>query len=451
MTPEPFMNSIESPETYNETLIRLESELIGSIILKPSLLPTISFILTSESFQSNSNSILFDSLISISSNQQTISTVSLVKHLQSINRLSTIGGLEYINKLTEYIPSTDEALAEEKAKYILEQSKIRKASKLSDRFKTTTNVSELIELTKEIETTLNHQPNSDIPEISEGLEYAWKEFNELRENPDKKPNIPTGFKDLDELIGGLIPGRIYLVGARPSVGKTSLGIRIARNVSITRPTIFFSLEMPKKEIIDRLIAQESGVSHRLFTTGETPEDQLEELVNSFNRLTTYKLLIDESAPQSLNSITIKANRIKEKYKDLGLIVIDYIQLVKSERKNLDSVEEIKEASRGFKILAKKLNCPIILLAQLNRDSVKPGYKSNNSEDHEPQLHHLKGSGDLEQDCDVCILLDRPELRSPHIKDLEGKGLAYIRKNRHGDIGTIPLNYNKTCGRFESLL
>lgn len=437
-------------EESTKTTLTVESEIIASILLNPPVFPSIKFILSSEDFQSNTFSTIFDSISEIASSNSEISTISLVKNLQKNNRLSTIGGIEFINQLTDSIPSTQKEIVEEKARYILEQSKIRKASKLSDRFKTISSVNGLIDLTKEIESTLNYQPDFDIPEFIDGLESCWNEFNEIREYPTKRPSIPFGFTGLDELLGGLVAGRIYLIGARPSVGKTALASRIARNVSQTKPVVFFSLEMPKKEIIDRLICQEAGISHKLFTVGETPDHQLDQLTNSLNILGNYKLFIDDSAPQTLNDLTVKSNRIKDRFGEIGLIVIDYIQLVRSDRKELNSVEEIKEVSRGFKILAKKLNCPILLLAQLNRESTKPSF-GNKQEDLEPQLHHLKGSGDLEQDCDVCILLDRPELRNPTIKDMEGKALAYIRKNRHGEIGTIPLNYNKLCGRFEELL
>jgi replicative DNA helicase len=260
--------------------------------------------------------------------------------------------------------------------------------------------------------------------------------------------VPSGFADLDSLTGGFQPSDLIIVAGRPSQGKTALALSVARNASVLHdvPIGIFSLEMSTQQLVMRLMCAEARVDAHKVRTGRLPEDEWKKLSTSVGRLYKAKILIDDTPGLAVLELRAKARRLKVEH-DIGLIVVDYLQLMQGPRNAQSREQEISAISRSLKALAKELNIPVVALSQLNRAVETRG-------DKRPALSDLRESGAIEQDADVVIFVHRPEMFGIHEQDGEAtEGLAeiIIGKQRNGPTDTIRLQFIKQYARFESRL
>lgn len=255
--------------------------------------------------------------------------------------------------------------------------------------------------------------------------------------------IGTGFRDLDNVISGLMPGGLYVLGARPSQGKTALALNVAAHAAIEQriPTLFFSLEMSQLELVNRMVCGEAGVDSRMLKEGNLSVLDWSKVAHGFARMCDAPLWVEDNAGIKAEQMIAMAKELKEAVGDLGLIVVDYLQLMggkQSDNRQLD----VSELSRGFKLMARELEVPVLLLSQLNR-----GLEQR--VDKRPMMSDLRESGAIEQDADVILFIYRDELYNP---DTEDKGTAEIlvAKQRNGPTGAVRLAYNGPLTRFEDM-
>ena len=285
--------------------------------------------------------------------------------------------------------------------------------------------------------------------IKEVLWSTFEHIDKLQETVGEVSGLATGFADLDRMTTGLQPGDLAIVAGRPSMGKTSWVLNVAQTVAIELgiPVGIFSLEMSKEQLVQRLLCAEGRVDAQRLRRGRLEPDEMQQLARAAGLLNTAPIWIDDSATGNVLEMKGKARRLKAETKDLGLVVVDYMQLMTGGIRKENRVQEVSEISRGLKALARELEIPLIALSQLSR---APEQRT----DRRPQLSDLRESGSIEQDADVVMFLYRPEYyHGPTDKDgnsLEGKAELIVAKQRNGPTGTVNLFFRKNFTLFESV-
>lgn len=280
--------------------------------------------------------------------------------------------------------------------------------------------------------------------VKDAMEY----IESIHSNSNSKFAVPTGFYELDELLGGFQKSDLIIVAARPSMGKTAFALTLTRNAAIDHnvPVGIFSLEMSTMQLVIRMLCAEGRLNAHLVRTGKLPPDEGAKLSRNVHKLTEAPIYVDDTPAQTILEIRAKARRLKVE-KNIGLIIIDYLQLMTGPAKAESREREISHISRSLKALAKELNIPVIALAQLNR-AVEA------RTDKRPQLSDLRESGSIEQDADVVLFLNRPEyygiLKDENGNSNEGVAEVIIGKQRNGPIGDVRLAFIKEYARFENL-
>ncbi|MBT8395853.1 MAG: replicative DNA helicase, partial [Gemmatimonadetes bacterium] len=284
--------------------------------------------------------------------------------------------------------------------------------------------------------------------IKEILWPTFEHIEKLQESKTGLTGVPTGFADIDRMTSGLQKGELAIVAARPSMGKTSWVLNVAQNAAIEHntPVAIFSLEMGKEQLVQRLLCAEGRVDSQRLRRGQLTADEYQRLAAAAGHLNTAPLWIDDSPGSNVLEMRAKARRLKAET-DLGLLIIDYMQLMAGHRRTESRVQEVSEISRGLKALARELEVPVVALSQLSR---APEQRT----DRRPQLSDLRESGSIEQDADLVMFLYRPEYYlGPVDKDgnsLEGKSELAIAKQRNGPTGSVDLFFHKAYTRFDSV-
>ena len=278
--------------------------------------------------------------------------------------------------------------------------------------------------------------------LDKNMPNTYEEIDELW--PEIAQGIPTGFTGLDEMIGGLRGGNAVIIGGRPSMGKTGFALSIARHVAIRgeRTVAFFSLEMSKREIRDRIVAAEAHINLGVLTNGNIPKYDRHKLLEASKAACYKRLIIDDTASVTVHRLCAKARRIKAKY-GLDLIVVDYLQIITPNEKSGNTNQEITKISRALKILAKRLDVPVVALAQLSR-AVEQRKGSRR-----PVLSDLRESGAIEQDADVVMFVFREEAYND-APEVKGKAEILVSKNRNGATGTVEVAFVNQYASFENL-
>ncbi len=400
-----------------------------------------------DDFYKTSHRKIFDCMCRLFEAAQPIDVLTLAETLRKESELDNIGGLDYLDFLEGLVPT---------ASAIVHHAKIvREKRILRDLIETATEiVTNSYDDSEEAEVILDRAEQA-IFQISERKSkrnfYSLKEIvksnfdaiEKLFENPGTVTGLESGFKDLDQLTSGFQPSDLIIVAGRPSMGKTSFALDIARFVATRRgKTVgLFSLEMSKEQIGLRLLCSEARMSSVKLRTGFIPSSGWPDLTAAAGRLSEAPLFIDDSADLSTLDLRARARRLMAEH-DLGMIVIDYLQLMHGRSGTESRQLEISEISRGIKGLAKELNIPIVALSQLSR-----GVESRT--DKRPLLSDLRESGSIEQDADVVMFIYRDEVYNPESPDV-GVAEILIRKQRNGPIGEVRLAFSKENTRFDNL-
>ncbi len=427
----------------------LEEAVLGAIMLEKSAFDTVIDVLKPECFYVEANQRIFRSMQGLQQKNMPIDLLTVVEELKFREELDLVGGAYYVSKLTNAVVSS--ANIETHSRIILQKFIQRELIRISgeiigDAYEDSTDVFELLDESesKLFEITNNHL-RRDYASISDVLVKTIQRIDDLRHRQDEISGVPTGFAILDRITYGWQPTDLIILAARPSVGKTAFALNLARNAALhpTKPTAvgFFSLEMSAGQLVQRILSAESEIWLEKIARGRLEEHEMKQLYKKgIEKLASAPIHIDDSAALNIFELRAKCRRLKNKH-NVGLIIIDYLQLMSgtSENRNTNREQEISRISRDLKGLAKELNIPIIALSQLSREVEKRGAKDGQKM---PQLSDLRESGAIEQDADMVMFLYRPEYHDITANEMgeSNKGETHVRiaKHRNGQLDTIKL-------------
>jgi replicative DNA helicase len=425
-----------------------ERAVLGSLIVYYPESDFILNILKPEDFYEERNRIVYETIIEIINEGHKINAQTIKLYLEKKGKLEEIGGLAYILELIEESLPVDalEPIVKDLKDKAVARGLIELAKKIIVKAKKIKDVNQLIEEAEAEIFRLNEERSvSEYYPISEIIQQVLKIINDLSKKDTIITGIPSGFYDLDKLTTGFHEGDLVIIAARPAMGKTSFALSIIHNVSVIErlPSAFFSLEMSKEQIGMRLLSLESRIPLKSLRSGFLGEKDLERLTEVALDIAKAPIYIDDTASLSILELRAKARRLKRE-KDIKLIVVDYLQLMRSHRRTENRQQEVAEISRGLKALAKELNIPVIALAQLSR-------QVEIRADKRPQLADLRESGSIEQDADLVMFIHRPEYykKNPTPEE-EGLAEIIIAKQRNGPTGIVKLAFIKDITKFENL-
>ncbi len=405
-------------------------------------------ILSYDDFYNAENKVLFNAIIEMYSQNIQIDIITLKNKLESMNVLQKIGGIAYITDLFNY--SATSGLVRQYAEIVKEKSIRRKLLKASKKIQELAyNNSEIIEnIVSEAERALEivsfDEQNNDFFQINSILQTSLDKLEELNKRKNKITGLETGFTDFDSKTAGLQNSDFILIAARPSMGKTAFVINIAQHVSVKKniTTAIFSLEMSKEQLVNRMLSAQSCIESQKIRTGEIENDEWAKIAEAASILSEAPIYIDDKTSISIPELRAKCRKLK-KEKNLGLVVIDYLQLMTFHGRAESRQQEISAISRALKSLARELEIPIIALSQLSRavEQRRPP---------RPILSDLRESGAIEQDADLVCFLYREEYYDPTAEEKKGVAEVIIAKQRNGSVGTVNLRWDAMYTRFSNL-
>ena len=428
-----------------------EQAVLGAIIIQNSILLQILDILNTDDFFSPANQHIFAAMQEMAAQEPPvpIDELTLLSQLESKQQLEQTGGVDYLNELSQKTPVAENA--EFYAHIVREKGQLRDiiltAHEVAKRGQeeNTENISEFIaEATDRLQSIDARTRLKSYSHLREVLAINFEELEKVSESPENVTGVPTGFTELDDLTRGLQKGDLIIIAARPSMGKTALAINMALYASghAQIPVLFFSLEMPKEHIAMRLICSESKVNNRKLLVGNLEQDDWDKLMEGTTHMMEAPLLIDDRSAISPNYIRKVIRQAKKEFPALGLVVVDYVQLMQSNLRNPSREQEMSEISRSLKAIAKEFSLPMVVLSQLNRGLERRTEKR-------PMMSDLRESGALEQDADVIFFIYRDEVYN---EDTDDKGIAEISiaKHRNGEIGMRRLAFIGQYTKFANL-
>ena len=425
--------------------IEAEQAVIGSMLTDKDAVMEAVEVLKPESFYREDNKLIFTAIVNLYNKSEPIDLVTVKDELFSMGSFEKVGGFEYLVTLPDKVPTT--ANVQKYIKIVEEKWTLRNLIKTANEiidlgYNPTEDVEDIMAgAEKKIFDIIQKNSQKTYTPINEVLVESFTKLEELYNRKSKITGVPTGFSDFDNMTAGLQGSDLILIAARPAMGKTAFALNIAAHAAIREnvPVALFSLEMSKDQLVNRILCMEAMVDSNKVRTGKLEEDDWNKLAGVVGPISDSGIYIDDTPGISIMEIRTKCRKLKME-KDIGLIVIDYIQLIQgsSNRKNGSREQEIAEISRTLKILAKELNVPVVALSQLSR-------AVEQRPDHRPMLSDLRESGSIEQDADIVIFLYRDDYYNP---DSEDKDIAevIIAKHRAGSTGTVELlwlgNYTK---------
>ena len=440
----------------DDTLIRrvmpnsaeTEQAVIGSILMDKDKMVDVADILVPDDFYQSEYRMIYQAMMQINSEGRPVDLVTVLEQLKSMNVPPEVSSLDFMREIVNSVATS--ANAKHYARIVKEKSLLRKVIKVNETIMEECYAghesadSILEETEKQLFKLLQSRGAEDITPIKDVVMEAINRIEAASKQSGSVTGVPTGFTDLDYRTAGLQPSDMILVAARPSMGKTAFALNLAANAACKKhiTTAIFSLEMSKVQLVNRFLSMESSVSAQNLRTGNLSETEWEKLVEGASIIGNSGLVIDDTPGISISDMRSKCRKIKLEHDDLGLIIIDYIQLMTSNTRSESRQQEVSEISRSLKALARELNVPVVALSQLSR-------AVEQRPDHRPMLSDLRESGAIEQDADVVMFLYRDEY---YKKDTDKPGVAevIIAKQRNGPVGTVELAWIGDRQRFANL-
>lgn len=442
---DPKNNRQETPQN-----IEAEASLLGAILIDKDAIVKIADGISPEDFFDPRHKHIYEAVTRLYERREPIDVLTLADQLKNTGVLDVIGGPSYLTELTNFVPTAAhvEQYAEIVAQKALRRRLIDASKDMVDLgYDESKGLKELIENAESrlFEVSQQHVKQS-IVSIETILSESFDRLDDLHKDSKKIRGVPTGFRDLDNILAGLQRSDLFILAARPSMGKTALSLNLAHNIAVQakEPVLVFSLEMSKEQLVDRLLSMESGVDAWALRTGNLTDNDFEKIGHAMGTLSEAPIYIDDTPGITVSDMRTKARREAHQH-NLGLIIVDYLQLMSGGGKyggDGNRVQEISEISRGLKGLARELNVPLIALSQLSRsvESRSPQI---------PQLADLRESGSIEQDADVVAFIYREDYYNPET-DRTNITDVLIKKHRNGPVGGVELYFDKEKQRFRSL-
>ncbi len=427
--------------------IDTEKALLGSLMLRPEGMYDVGDVVTRESFYVDKHRMIFDAMVELHTRHEPIDLLSMSTRLKERGKFENVGGGSYLAELVDAVPSSSNAkyYAEIVQKKHILRTLIEAAEHISELGYNEADEIETVldEAEKKIYSITNASVTKKFVNIKDTLGEAWERLDTLHKAGGQLRGVPTGFPVIDELLSGLQKSDLIILAARPSMGKTTLALDIARQAAIQYkvPVGIFSLEMNTQQLVDRMLSAEARVNAWKLRTGKLSLDsEFDQIRASLERLSSAPIFIDDQAGNSIMKMRSAARKLKSEH-GLGLIIIDYLQLMTTAKQYDNMVNQVTEISRSLKGLAKELDVPVIALSQLSRALESRGGK--------PKLSDLRDSGSIEQDADVVMFIHREDKMD---KNAEKTNIAEIivEKHRNGPVGTVKLYFDEEKSTFLSI-
>jgi replicative DNA helicase len=445
---------VQTPELALHKLppqhIEAEQCVLGAILLENEALLKVHDLLKPDNFYRPSHRKIFEAILVLFERNEPIDLLTVTEVLRKRNQIEEVGGSAYLASLMEAIPTAANVLHH--ARMVRETAILRSlinvaTEVIAECYEHTEDVEELLDRAERMIFEISEQRvNAAFANLKELLKDSIRYTEQLYERHELITGLPTGFRDFDQLTAGLQPSDLIIIAARPGIGKTSFALNIARNAGIRvreprQAVAIFSLEMSKEQLALRMLCAEAEIDSSRLRRGYLDKNEWGRLVNAANELSDTPIFIDDSPSLTALDIRAKARRLQAEH-GLGLIIIDYLQLLRGRGRAENRQQEISEISRSLKALAKELKVPVVALSQLSRAVEQRG-------DRIPQLEDLRESGAIEQDADLIAFIYRDEV---YDKDTKDKGIAkiIIGKQRNGPTGEIELQFSKEYARFKDL-
>jgi replicative DNA helicase len=428
--------------------LQAEESLLGAMLLSRDAIADAIEIVGPEDFYKPSHSHVFDAIVSLYGAGEPVDPVTVAEELDRAGLAAVLGGAGHLAAMQASTPAI--ASASKYARIVHEHFVLRRliavASEIAEiGYSKPDDVTKAVD---EAETLMYNvaqgRVSDSLGEMRDLLDASLDRLEQLYERGDSITGTPTGFTDLDDLLSGLQPSALIVVGARPAMGKTAFALGMAAHAAIeaNRPVLLFSLEMSQLELTQRILCSESRVDSKNMRDGRLTEADWKKISNGVSRLAEAPIWIDDNPALTIMEIRAKARRLKSKVGDLGLIIIDYLQLMTGRSSAENRQVEVSEISRGLKILARELEVPVVALSQLSR-----GLEQR--QDKRPMLADLRESGSIEQDADVVMFLYRDEVYHPDSSDL-GTAEIIVSKHRSGPTGSVRLAFLPHYTRFANM-
>lgn len=432
--------------------VEAEQSILGSLMLDKDAIVKIADFLLPIDFYKNKHQVIFETMLSLYEERDPIDVLSISNKLEEANKLEEVGGSSYIASLVNTVPSASHVV--HYAKVVQKKAMLRRLISAADHivemgYSGNEDVERILdEAEQRIFKVSQKYLKQDFVPIKSILENAFNRIDELHRDDGSVRGVPSGFLDLDKVLAGFQKSDLIILAARPSIGKTTLALDFARQIGVYSkiPVGIFSLEMSSDQLIDRMLAAQAGIDLWRLRTGKLrssgPENDFEKLNEAMGILSEAPIYIDDTASANIMEIRTMARRLQTEH-NLGLIIIDYLQLMEGRSRAGDNrVQEISEISRALKQLARELNIPVIALSQLSRqvESRSPQI---------PKLSDLRESGSIEQDADVVMMLYREDREKP---DTPNKQIVevIVAKHRNGPLGKASLYFEEQSTTFKNL-
>ncbi len=429
--------------------LEAEESVLGAMLLSPGAIGAVSEVLDAGDFYRESHAKIYRAALALYAKGEPVDAITLVDELEERGELEDVGGRSRVHELAALVPAASNAA--HYARIVREMATLRGLIRVGGEIQRLgfDRPGETVELVDRAEQSVFELSQSRVTQefshIEELLKDSFERITALFEAGADVTGVPSGFRDLDRLTSGFQPGNLVIIAARPSMGKSALGLCMAANLAVRHdvPVALFTLEMSKQEVTQRLMCSEAKVESQRLRTGKLAPEDWSRLTAACDKLAKAPIYVDDTGSITMMEIRSKARRLKTKEPSLGLIVVDYLQLMTSGTTTENRVQEVSQISRNLKVLARDLDVPIVAMSQLSR-AVEQRH------DKRPILSDLRESGSIEQDSDLVFFIYRDEYYNADETDQQGLAEIIVAKHRNGPTGMEKLSFLKRYAKFADL-
>jgi replicative DNA helicase len=426
-----------------------EESVLGAMMLSPGAIGAVSEVLSPTDFYRESHAMIYRAALGLYARGEPVDAITLVDELEQRSELENVGGKIRVHELAALVPAA--ANAAHYARIVREMATLRGLIRAGNEISRLgidreDEAPQLVDRAEQIVFELAQaRVSSEWSHIEELLKESFEHITALYESGAEVTGAPAGFRDLDQLTSGFQPGNLIVVAARPSMGKSGLALNVCTNLTVRHqiPIGIFTLEMSKAEVTQRLMCSEAKVESQRLRTGKLAPEDWSRLTAACDKLAKAPLYVEDTGSITLMEIRSKARRLKSRHPDLGLIVVDYLQLMTSGTSQENRVQEVSQISRSLKLLARELEVPVLAISQLSR-AVEQRH------DKRPILSDLRESGSIEQDADLVVFIYRDEYYNPEETEAQGIAELHLAKHRNGPTGVVKLSFQKRFAKFADL-
>jgi replicative DNA helicase len=428
-----------------------EESVLGAMMLSPAAIAAVSEVLAPDGreYYRESHAKIYRAALALYAKGEPVDAITLVDELDERGELEDVGGKVRVHELAALVPAS--ANAGHYAHIVKEAATLRGLIRVGGEiaqlgWERPGETPELVDRAEQILFELSQEKaTSEFSHIEILLKESFERITQLYESGADVTGVPSGFRDIDRITSGFQEGNLIVMAARPSMGKSALGLGVAANLAVRKsvPVALFTLEMSKAEVTQRLMCSEAKVESQRLRTGKLSADDWPRLTAACDKLAKAPIYVDDTGSITMMEIRSKARRLKAKHPDLGLIIVDYLQLMTSGTTVENRVQEVSQISRSLKVLARDLDVPIVALSQLSR-AVEQRH------DKRPILSDLRESGSIEQDADIVMFIYRDEYYNGEESDQQGLAEVIVAKHRNGPTDTVKLSFLKRYAKFSDL-